>query len=94
MLRLLLAMMLGAAAACGAPQRGAYPAEYAANFKNACAASETPDGYCDCVWAKIEAEIPVNDFIGFDAATQNNQSHPVRARIERFMQQCLSPGRA
>ena len=84
------AMALGA---CG-PRAAAYPAEYQQTFKASCAASNGTPAYCDCVWDKIERDIPVEEFIGFDAAAQNHQPHPLRARIEGYTRQCLSQGQS
>lgn len=76
-------------AACGA-RAERYPAEYATGFQTACEARNPPAGYCDCVWGKIEREIPVNDFISFDSAARAGQPHPLAARVDRFAAQCIA----
>lgn len=88
-----LLMLAGAAlalAGCGASTR--YPTEYEANFRSACANGGGTAAYCECVWGKIESEIPIEDFVAFDAAAQAGQSHPAGERIQGFTEQCLEQG--
>jgi hypothetical protein len=94
LIRTIAALALNALilAGCG-PRAAPYPPEFELNFITACQAGAPPAGYCDCVWGKIKTEIPVEDFIGFDAAMQASQPHPVRSRIEGFMRQCTANSR-
>ena len=88
MIRLVILALTLAAASCGAPTR--YPTEYQANFRSACSNGGGSDEFCQCVWGKIESQIPVDEFVAFDAAAQAGQSHPAGERIQGFTEECLA----
>ncbi|GAM98647.1 hypothetical protein U91I_02282 [alpha proteobacterium U9-1i] len=73
-------------AACGAAN--SYPAAYETNFVQACQMNGASSARCECVWAKVEAEIPVADFEAADVALQAGQEHPIRAQILGYHQAC------
>lgn len=89
MRRLVLSLVVAALAACGAASE-AYPPQYRANFMQACEAG-APGSFCGCVWARIEAEIPVRDFTAYDrAAPAAREAHPINQQMKAYFQACLA----
>lgn len=81
----LAALTLGA---CGA---SAYPEQYGFNFRSACERNGGQPAYCACVWDKVEAEIPVTDFVAYDEAARAGAHHPVADRLTAFSRTCQAP---
>lgn len=87
-MRYLLATALTLAlAACGQPSN-AYPETYETNFVQACQMNGSTSAHCLCVWGKVEAEIPVSEFVAADAALQAGGEHPIRQQILGFHEAC------
>ena len=82
-------LALGAAwlSACGGAG-GEYPPQYGFNFRSACERAGGPVDFCACVWSKIEAQVPVDQFVAYDAAAQAGRSHPVAQQIVAFSNEC------
>jgi hypothetical protein len=74
-------------AGCGAGAER-YPADYQTNFVQACQMNGSAEAHCQCVWAKVESEIPVTEFVAADAVLQAGQEHPIRAQILSFHEAC------
>ena len=76
-----------ALAACGAGAER-YPDSYRTNFVQACQMNGSSEAHCQCVWAKVESDVPVSEFVAADAALQAGQEHPVREQILAFHEAC------
>lgn len=74
-------------AACGQNAR-TYPPGYEANFTRSCVGAGSTAAMCACMWARIEAEIPVRDFEAADAAIRAGQDHPVKAKLVEIATSC------
>lgn len=57
----------------------------------ACQAQNPAEDLCPCTWAKIEREIPPDEFAAFETLPLNEQTaHPLRSQIERYAVECLN----
>ena len=56
------------------------------NFARAASSS---DEVCGCVWDRIEAEIPPNDFAALERLpAANREAHPLSAQINGYIEAC------
>lgn len=76
-------------AACGQSQPAGYPPQIEMNFRNSCDAQSPPAGVCRCVWERIEAEVPPEDFIALERLPVNERlAHPLTEQINNFALAC------
>jgi len=88
-MRLFVLAALLALASCGQPQSAGYPPEIELNFRNACEAQSPPDGVCSCVWQRIVAEVPPEDFIALERLPMTERlEHPLTEQINNFALAC------
>lgn len=86
----ILALAWACLAGCGGAGEE-YPPQYGFNFQSACERSGGPAPYCQCVWTSIEAQVPLDDFLAYDAAMQAGERHPVEQQIAGFASACRAP---
>lgn len=85
------ALSLVALGACGRPAAPAYPPQYEINFMRACEAQGASADFCRCVWNKIEAEIPADDFAALERLPASERAaHPLQSQIETYAASCNS----
>lgn len=78
-------------ASCGQRQAG-YPAEARLNFRNACIEQGAAAGVCDCIWQRIEAEIPAEDFMALERLPiPELVDHPLTAQMDTYRLACAPP---
>ncbi len=91
----IISLLVLALAACGPAPAPGYPPAYALNFTRACQAQGASAGLCACVWSKIEAEIPPDEFAAFERLPPTaREASPVQARLRGYTEACapvLSP---
>lgn len=91
-MRSMIAMiLLSAVASCNRPPAAEYSPQVEANFMRGCASRSAPQSYCACVWEKIEAEIPEQQFAALERmpAAQRDAS-PITRQIQAFATECQS----
>jgi|CXWL01.1.fsa_nt_gi hypothetical protein len=65
-----------------------YPQETQDNFTNSCRLSGASEAHCGCVWARIEAEVPLEEFRAADETLRAGGQHPLSQRILAFNEAC------
>jgi len=76
-------------AACGQTDPAVYPPQVEMNFRNACQAQSPPSGLCNCVWQRIQAEIPASDFVALERLPINERAtHPLSEQIAGYAVAC------
>ncbi len=79
-----------ALAACGQRPQG-YAPDVEMNFMRACEMQSGIPGQCACVWAKIEAEIPPNEFAALEQLPgPQREAHPLMQQISGYSFACAS----
>lgn len=87
----LVAVFILLLAACGQRDRMAYPPEAELNFNRACEAAGSPQGFCPCVWRRIQAEVPAADFIAYERLPINERAaHPLTEQITNYSLACAA----
>jgi hypothetical protein len=74
--------------ACARP---GYPEVTHHNFMSSCENNGSSEARCDCIWKRIETDVPVAEFNAAEQAFSAGQDHPLRARILDFAAQCREP---
>jgi hypothetical protein len=89
-MRLAAILLILALAACGQREAGFAPGTEM-NFMRACEArSETP-GLCGCIWDRIEAEVPPDDFNALERLPgPEREAHPLTEQINGYAFACVS----
>lgn len=88
MIRLGIIVLAVLLSACGRP---AYPEATQQNFMRSCESNGSSAARCDCIWKRIEAEVPVAEFNAAEQAIAAGQDPPLRQRILGFAAQCREP---
>lgn len=89
-MRVLALVVVLALTACGR-EATTYPPEYELNFMTACEAQSSLPGLCGCTWARIEAEIPPNDFVALERLPgPEREAHPLTAQIAEYALACTA----
>lgn len=85
-------LLLGVAlalAACGRRETAGYPPGVEMNFMRACEAQNGIPGMCACIWDKIEAEIPADDFVALERLPgPEREAHPLMQQINNYSFAC------
>jgi hypothetical protein len=89
-MRIILALAVALTlAACGQSAPATYPPEAEFNFRNACQAQGASAAFCGCVWARVVAEVPAEDFIAYERVPFDDKpNHPMTAQIGTYAQAC------
>jgi hypothetical protein len=78
-------------AACGQQQQAGYPPGYELNFMRACEPQSGIAGQCACVWDKIEAEVPAEEFAALDRMPgPQREAHPLMQQINGYAVACAN----
>jgi hypothetical protein len=87
-MRLVALVSLLALAACK-PQPATYAPDVARNFAMACEAQGSTTALCDCVWDRIEADVPPGDFAALERLPgPEREAHPLTAQINGYVEAC------
>lgn len=58
-------------------------------FVNSCTAQGSSDELCGCIWDRVEADIPPNDFAALELLPgPEREAHPLMAQIRGYREAC------
>jgi hypothetical protein len=76
-------------AACGQQREAGYPPGVEMNFTRACESQNPTQGLCACIWDKIEADVPPNDFAALERLPgPEREAHPLMRQINEYSFAC------
>lgn len=88
-MRGLTALLILALAACTPPAPATFPAGTEMTFMSACQRQGAPEGYCGCVWDRIEAEVPPGEFMALERLSgPEREAHPLTRQIAGYALAC------
>jgi hypothetical protein len=91
--RFSLIAALCALAACSQPTRS-YAPGVEANFMRACESRSAVQGFCACVWTKIQTNITPADFAALEQLSEpQRQANPVMQRMAGYQRECIAETR-
>ncbi|MGD9981757.1 MAG: hypothetical protein AB7H66_02995 [Hyphomonadaceae bacterium] len=87
-MRLLALVSLLALGACN-PRPVVYPPGVELTFVNSCQAQGSSAELCGCVWERVEAEVPADDFAALERLPlPEREAHPLMAQIRGYRETC------
>lgn len=90
MKKLMILVAALALSACGQRDE-TYPPHYEFNFMQACEAQRPAAGVCDCIWARVIAEVPRRDFEALEhQSVAQRESNPLTQQIAGYGLQCAA----
>ena len=88
-MRGLMALLVLALGACTPPAPATFPPGTEMTFMSACQRQGAPEGYCSCVWDRIEAEVPPGEFVALERLSgPEREAHPLTRQIAGYALAC------